>query len=85
MIDDNQTNSDNPTNSSADNNNNNNDSQSYEIFPEKPPNNNDISLARPIIPPVKLGWAYKQGHVVFSWKKRFFVLHEGVIKVSVII
>jgi len=31
-------------------------------------------------PQMKTGWAWKQGHMYKSWKKRYFVLYEGTLK-----
>lgn len=31
-------------------------------------------------PAMKTGWARKQGHMYKSWKKRYFVLYEGILK-----
>jgi hypothetical protein len=31
-------------------------------------------------PEMRTGWAWKQGHRIKSWKKRYFVLYEGTLK-----
>lgn len=35
---------------------------------------------RIVAPTVKIGWVWKQGHRIHSWKRRFIVLHEGILK-----
>jgi hypothetical protein len=39
------------------------------------PKRNDPS----VIPPRKMGWMSKEGHVVKNWKRRYFVLAHGIV------
>lgn len=41
-----------------------------------------ISIKRDLsrIPEIKRGWLKKQGQIIKSWKKRFFVLADGQLK-----
>jgi len=34
---------------------------------------------KPTLPTVRKGWMMKEGHIVKNWKKRHFVLEEGVL------